>query len=324
MLVGFCALARAHLAYAGFGVTPPYVASDHLLRGSVFQQKVVVVRSDPGDELEVAVSLDMADAWQWVSVDRGMKFTLPQGERQVPIVVRIAVPPDAPYKNFKGAIRISASPSGKQGMIGVGLGARIDVDITVTDKKFSDFRVHEVNIAPFDEGRSFLGLFSAGKIKFAMNIENTGNIATSPSKVLFSISEVGGNKILESAQNTNAIAIAPPFSSLNVTAEIPTHLKSGNYQAAYEVYKGDSVAAKNTIVFFISPYGTIKDGGYGILGLLRPGAIILVLLFFAAIYSGVYVRKRIKSVKNSDTAATPVPEPLNNYEIPARRRRKIV
>ena len=45
----------ADLAFAGFGVTPPYVRNTSLTRNSTYEQQILLVRGDPDVELSVNV-----------------------------------------------------------------------------------------------------------------------------------------------------------------------------------------------------------------------------------------------------------------------------
>src|SRR4051812_7083434 len=93
-------------AFAGFGITPPYVNNDRLTRGSTFEQTITLVRSDPAQALHTSITLNIPGGEGWVSIDRVLDFTMPGGETQVPIVVREKVPANAEYKEYRGAIRV--------------------------------------------------------------------------------------------------------------------------------------------------------------------------------------------------------------------------
>ena len=85
-------LGNVGVAYAGFGITPPYVNNQRLTRGSVFQQKIDLVRSDPTDDLSATITMNVPGAQQWISIDRGMEFTMPAGVTDVQAAALSVVP----------------------------------------------------------------------------------------------------------------------------------------------------------------------------------------------------------------------------------------
>ena len=94
---------------AGFGITPPYVKNDRLTRGTTYDQRIYLVRSDPEEDLKVQVTMNIPEAEAWFSVDQGTEFMMPRGMTQLPIVISVHVPSNAAYKKYTGAIRIRTS-----------------------------------------------------------------------------------------------------------------------------------------------------------------------------------------------------------------------
>ncbi len=241
-------LGNAGVAFAGFGITPPYVNNDRLTRGTVFQQKIDLVRSDPTDDLTADITIDVPGAEDWISIDRGDEFTMPAGVTDVPIVVTVTVPSDAAYKDYTGTIRIRTStaeaPAG--GGVSIALGAQVDVNLSVVDKIY-DFNVRQVRVNPLEEGHTQWGLFFPGKIQFFMTIENTGNTTFGPTKVHFDIYDSTGDTLLESTDNTNSIEKIAPFAIQEVEADLPTRLPAGSYIAKYTIYKNGDIAQQNSL-----------------------------------------------------------------------------
>lgn len=274
--------------FAGFGITPPYVKNTSLTRNSQYQQEIFLVRSDPVNDLRVQISIDVPGINDWFSIDKGTEFIMPRGEVKTPIKVNVKVPGDADFGNYRGAIRIRTSPADNSrtgsGAVSIALGAQIDVDLTIIDKKIYDFRVRRISISDVNMGHSLAWLFFPGKIRFAMSIENTGNIDVAPSKVTFDIYDPKGEQLLEQTESTNRIATIAPFETKEVIAELPTRLPIGNYIARYKIYNGEEVKQDGELNVSIVPYGTVAAAGYGFFGLsLRDQAsigapIILILL----------------------------------------------
>lgn len=270
-----------------------------LTRGTVFEQKITLVRSDPTEDLKAEITMNIPGAENWFSVDLGQEFTLPKGVTQVPIVITVRVPKDAEYKEYKGAIRIRTSstdvPEG--GGVSIALGAQIDVDVKVVDKIF-DFDVRRIRMADLEEGRTKWGLFFPGKIRFYMTIENTGNTEYGPTKVLFEIFDSEMETLLETTENTNKVEKIAPFTIKEVLAELPTRLPAGRYTAKYTIYKGEEIAQQNRVNVSVAAVGSVFGyEGYGFWGLsiadkLKAVGMIGVPLLLLLILIGILVAKR--------------------------------
>ena len=258
LLVAIFFLQQAPLVEAGFGITPPYVQNSRLTRGTVYEQKITLVRSDPNTDLKTEITMNIPGIESWFSIDRGNEFILPAGTTQMPIIVTVRVPDDAEYKKYKGAIRIRTSAAGipEGGGVSIALGAQVDVDIEVVDK-ILDFDVRRIKIADMEEGRRKWGLFFPAKIKFFMTIENTGNEQWGPTKVVFDIYDSEMETLLESTKNTNKIEKIDPFAIKEVLAELPTRLPAGRYTAKYTIYKNDEVAQQSQVNLSVSTLGSV-------------------------------------------------------------------
>lgn len=263
-------LSYAPIAYAGFGITPPYVNNQRLTRGTVYEQKITLVRSDPTEDLTAEITMNIPGVESWFSIDRGDSFILPKGTTQIPIIVRVQVPEDAEYKAHTGTIRVrtSSAASGPSGSgVSIALGAQIDVDIEVVDKIY-DFSVRKIRLSDLEEGRWKWGLFFPGKIRFLMTIENTGNTDYGPTAVRFEIFDSEMETLLETTENTNNIEQIPPFAIQEVLAELPTRLSAGRYKAKYTIMKGEEVAQQDVLDVSISTIGSVVGyEGYGFMGL---------------------------------------------------------
>lgn len=301
LLIG---LAGAHTASAGFGITPPYLRSDRLARGTVYTQVINLVRSDAPDDLKVTITLNIPGAQEWVSVDKGNEFIIPKGVTQLPITVSVRVPNDAPYKEYTGTMRIrtsSANPAAAGG-VSIALGAQVDVDLKVVDK-ILDFDVRQVRISDLEEGIQKFGLFFPGKMKFYMTIENTGNAVYGPTKVHFDIYDSNMENLLESVDNTNKIEKIAPFTIKEVLAELPTRLPNGSYAVKYAIYKDKDIAQQGELNMSVAAIGTVAGyQGYGFDGLsledkLKIAAVIILPVLLFVIFMVFAVRRRRRRKK---------------------------
>ena len=289
-------LGNAGVAFAGFGITPPYVNNTRLTRGTIYQQTIQLVRSDPTEDLTTNITMNVPGAEDWISIDRGTQFTMPKGVTSVPIVITVKVPANAPYNEYRGAIRVRTSSTNAPvgGGVSIALGAQIDVDLKVVDKIY-DFNVRQIRIVDMEEGRVKWGLYFPGKIRFFMTIENTGNTDFGPTKVHFDIYDSNQETLLESVDNTNNLEKISPFAIKEVLAELPTHLPAGTYVAKYTIYKNDQIAQQNTLNLSIASLGAVAGyDGYGfdglsltdklkVIGVLGVPLVLLVIIISAII-----------------------------------------
>lgn len=278
--IGFFAV--AHNVAAGFGVSPPYVQNDHLIRGSHFEQKIILVRSDPDTDLTATVSMNIPGAQEWFSVDTGSTFSFPKGERQIPIVMRVDVPENAGLGIYRGKIDIILSAKdAKGGKVAIALGAQLDVYLEVVERAVYSFEVRGVNAMDVEEGYRWLWMFFPGKIRFSMKVQNTGNVAHAPTRVEFDIRDLNGT-LLEKTINTNPIKLVGAFLTNEVVAELPTRLAAGAYEAQFRIFNNDEVAYQGGVRLSILPRGSVAGyAGYGFWGLTRMEKTILLVLVLA-------------------------------------------
>jgi hypothetical protein len=269
----------ADIAFAGFGITPPYVRNDTLRPGSEYTQEIIIVRSDPVEDLNAELTMNLPGIESWFSTDKGTKFILAKGESQVKLHVTVRVPDDAKLGAYNGNIRIRTSSSQIQTTgVSLALGAQIDVHLKVVDEIF-DFAVRRVELGEAEAGYKKWWLDFPGKMNFAMYIENTGNIPAAPPKVTFQIYDVSGVQLLESTQNTNNIPTILPFATKKVYAYLPTWLPPGSYRVKFDIHKDETQSAqKGELAVTILPRGTIPGyEGYGFEGLKLTDQLSVVL-----------------------------------------------
>ena len=300
----------ANTAFAGFGITPPYVHNDTLRPGSEYTQEIIIVRSDPVEDLNAELALNLPAIESWFSFDRGLKFILPKGESQVKIHVTVRVPDNAQLGGYNGNIRIrTSSLEGPSTGVSLALGAQIDVQIKVVDKIF-DFVVRRVELFEAEEGHQKWWLNFPGKIKFVMYIENIGNVPAVPFRVSMDIYDVSGQQLLEHVDSTNAIDSVLPFDTKKITAYLPTWLPPGGYRVKYSVEKDETRnAQKGELSLSILPLGTITGyEQYGFEGLklnqqltvIVPIGVVILLLLFGIFFKLKKPRRRKQRISHDD------------------------
>lgn len=270
----------AQQAFAGFGVTPPYVSNLSLTRNSVYEQVIYLVRSDPASDLKATISIDVPGVNDWFTIKEGNEFLLPKGAQKVAMTVLVKVPEKADFKQYKGNIRVkTGAPDDKvaDGAVSISLGAQIDVDITVIDKKIKDFKVRKIGISDLNEGHKLAWLYFPGKIRFEMLVENTGNIAVAPSDVVFRIYDKTGNVLLEETHKKGDIKEVDPFHTDTIFAELPTRLPAGSYLARFEIKNDEEVKLAGEVNLSILPYGTLDAPGFGFSGLSLAHKLSIII-----------------------------------------------
>lgn len=316
--------ASAPLAYAGFGITPPYVRTDRLTQGSEYRQEIVLVRGEPVEDLKAEISFNVPEIESWFSIDKGNEFILPKGENQVKMNVIVNVPEDAPYENFTGNIRIRTSSLDTSiSGVSIALGAQIDVDITVVDE-ILDFEVRRIQMGEAEQGHSLWWLDFPGRILFTMDIENTGNAPVAPSRVVFDIYDSKGIKIQETTSNSNDIEKVPAFETKTVEAHVPTYLPPGGYLVKYSIFNGEESKRSGELTLSILPRGTISDyQAYGFAGLSFADKASLFTPLGGLALGGLLSSVRGKPRSKRNNARTPSREP-SEEDKPSRPERRVV
>ncbi len=75
----FFLLILNNYVFAGFGITPPYVKNTSLTRNSIYQQQILLVRSDPDIPLKATITVDAPEIEDWIEIVQGYEFELPKG-----------------------------------------------------------------------------------------------------------------------------------------------------------------------------------------------------------------------------------------------------
>jgi hypothetical protein len=292
IILSFFLLLFSQTALAGFGISPPFFRSDNLTRGSYFEEKIYLVRGDPVEDSKVTITINVPGADNWIKIDKGTSFILPKGEKAVPILVSVQVPNDAPYGRYTGFMRITVEPKEvPPGQVGIALGARVEVDLNVTERKVFNFIVRTVEFFDSEEGYKWLFFFVPGKLVMRVAIENTGNLPVVPTKVHLDIYDMLKSKILESLNSVKIEGKVLPFKTDNILAIFKTKLPKGNYWVKYKIYKDNDVVREGELVISVKERGSIP----GYKGFTLPGAIFIgkekvaISILIAVLAIGIFV-----------------------------------
>jgi len=292
-------LAGAEYALAGFGISPPYVKSNQLVPGSHFEQQIMLLRSSAEEDLKAEITVNAPEIKDWISIDKGNSFVMPKGQLQVPMIVNVDAPKDAELGSYKGYINIRIVPANpEKGGVAIALGARVDVDLALTNVTFADFAVRIVSIPDFEKlGKPwnwkywepiFNHLFY--KVRVSMNIENKGNIETAPTKVHLDVYDIGEKQLLESGDDRKVEKIKA-FSVQEVQASFPTKLPVGQYWGKVKIYKDNEIVNTYKLAFTIAEPGGL--GGKAISLGVWPWIVMVGIILFGLIILGVLIRIKI-------------------------------
>ncbi len=290
IFLGVLLLGSANMAHAGFGIQPPYVKPGKpIFAGSHYEQRIVLLRSSADADMQAIIKVSAPEIGSWISIDKGESFDLPKDQLRVPMVVMVDVPSDAEIGNYKGHLNIRIVPKEKNltNGVAIALGARVEIDLTVTDESFVDFIVRKVDIPSIEQlkrpwnWKIFSWFFY--RIKVVMKIENTGNTKISPSRVHIDIYDNAKKKLLES-HDDKRIKKVEPFMTNDVVAVFPTNLGPGEYWGKISIYKDKDIIQKNEIIFTVFASGKaptpLKLGKWPY---IMMGALILFILFILGV-----------------------------------------
>jgi len=224
----------------GFGVSPSSVSNQNLVPGSVFEEDVILVQSQPDVDLNATVTVDAEKINSWFKIENGNTFVIPKGIQQFPMKVDVAVPPDANLGEYKGSITVNTSPVGAQKSgVSVVLGAEVAIDLNVTDIKVSDFSIQSFQIPDVKKGLP---------IKFIIKVKNDGNVENGPTKVGLTFFDQYHDKQL-GQQEESITEKVPAFGVKDVSVEFPNNLDVGTHWADVKIYNDDETIADSKIVF---------------------------------------------------------------------------
>ncbi len=273
LLILLLFLVWVNSARAGFGVSPPHIINHQLTPGSEYKEEIRLLRSSADEDLKAQVKINAPEIEDWISIDKDSEFVLPKGELQVPMMVTIAPPKDTELGNYEGHINVRVVPadsSQRKAGVSIALGARIDMDLALTNVTYADFLVRTVSVPDIEKlgkpwsFKAWSWMFEKFfyKTKAVMNIENTGNVRTAPTKVTFDVFDITKTKKLESHED-KTLKKVKPFSMDKVEAEFPTKLDVGQYWAEIRVYKGQKIVNYYQISFAVEEPGSL-GGSLGI------------------------------------------------------------
>ncbi|MBU2101251.1 hypothetical protein KKH05_00810 [Patescibacteria group bacterium] len=231
-----------NVSRAGLGISPSTWVEDHGMPGSHIEKIFTLSRGEPIKDLffEAEVTGDIVD---WISIDKGLEFTMPKGSQQFPITVTINVPQKAEHKNYKGEIRLKSTLKDNESQnVGVNVQALIQIDLTVAKGEFKDFEVTQISIPKQGAGKF---------VNVLLKIWNRGNVEAKPTRLEVTFWDKYKLEELATVEvsDFSAMKAIKPFSQGEITVKVPIELEPNAYWANVSVYDGDVLLVSEDIVF---------------------------------------------------------------------------
>ncbi len=233
------------LIAGAFGVSPPAIAAENLLKGSRYEATIFLVRGNVSEAIAVQAVIKVPDKIKnWVTLDKGNNFVIPAGVNQYPVKVTIEVPQDADLGIYGGQIAFNTLPTGsaaRDKQVVISVGAAVSLGITVGEGVFSDFNIDQLDILDIKEGQ---------KPKVMVTLQNTGNVPVAPERATFDLFDKNGQVRLGYGQ-VEKFPETPGFQTKKFVVEFPIDIKLGlgEYWAEARIYKGGVVVSELKTVF---------------------------------------------------------------------------
>ena len=242
VVAGFLFFIPAHVTHAAFGISPPFLNADHLVPGTKYVQTIYLVQDQPNADVNIQANLQVDPAIQpWVSLDKGMKFVIPQGTRQFPVQVTVAVPQSASLGAYHGTLTFTTMPS-SAGQVTIALGVQVALNLTVGSGTFEKYSVPLITFADIQEGQD-----PTVNVKF----QNDGNVPESFDGATYELYDQYDAVRLAYVQKSDGFPSTPPFTikDYSVTFPLDSYFGVGEYWGVVSFYKNGQVVASQKTVF---------------------------------------------------------------------------
>ncbi len=227
---------------AGLGVSPATIRNERMKPGSVYRQQIIISQAEPDEDLQVTIEKDAPGINDWVSFELGEMFTIPKGTNKFTFDAIVTVPANADMRTYEGVIRIkavSADAGSTGGGVSVIKGARLDLEIVVSDRDVSELLVRAVDISDVVSGEALL---------ISLKVENLGNVSSVPTLLTLDITDLNDN-LLQSLRTTEFSSAIQPGELQDITTSIEHNLPSGEYFSLVKVYLDDLLLREERIPF---------------------------------------------------------------------------
>ena len=236
---------------AAFGVSPPFLNADHLVKGSTYVQTIYLVQDNPSDDLAILADLDINDRIKkWFIVNNGDELLIPKGMRQFPVRVEVKIPKDAALGVYSGTLSFRTKPA-QAGQVTIALGVEVAINLTVGEGIFRKYTVPLIKFLDIEEGWS---------PRVYVKFNNEGNVPEAFDGATYELYDQFGAVRLAYIQKAKKFPETPPFTISDYTVEFPIdlHLGLGQYWGNVVFFKDGQIAATQKTVFSVLKRGSLS------------------------------------------------------------------
>lgn len=239
---------------AGIGISPASIENRNLKPGSTLRQEITISQSEAEAELQVNMEIDSQDIASWVRFEPDSRFIIPQGQQKFTTTLVIDIPAGADIRVFKGIVRMKATPTGESAAGGVSVvkGARMDIELNVTNDDYTELLVRGLSIPDVLPGED---------IEMVMKIENKGNVPTTPTRAVLDILDLN-QKPLQTLEDSELDPIQVGQTTETV-ASFKHDLTEGEYFARAKVYFGETLLREELLALKIATPAEPEPSGPG-------------------------------------------------------------
>ncbi len=277
-------LGWTNITLAGFGISPGHITNDRLYPGASFETKFILSRGNPTEDHQAQFSVDAPEIEDWFTFLPSEQVLLPKGEQRVPVTVKIDVPKDAEYKNYKGYLNVKAVPVGgeRESGVSVVLGARLDVNLNVSKVEIIDFVIRNPHVLWGKEGFHWWKIELPAKIGISMNVENTGNVDSAPGMVAIEVWGLNWKNMVAEGSGQPQEKVKP-FEKKDIETVVKLDLEPGKYWALVKIFKdeeGKELLREAKLPLEVVPFKMSGKELAGIAGLVAGIILVIISMVF--------------------------------------------
>lgn len=282
-------------AEAAFGISPPFLDAQHLVKGSHYNQTIYLVQDQPDQDLAIEAQFEVNErVRKWFIINGGEKIVIPKGVRQFPVSIDIKVPENADLGIYRGTLRFVGAPA-RTGQVTVALGVELSLDFTVGEGIYEEFSVPLVRLLDIEEGWS---------PRVYVKFKNSGNVPEAFDRAVYELFDKFGAVRLAFIQKEKDFPEIPPFTTQEFTVEFPIdlHLGIGSYWGNVIFFQNGKPVATQRTVFNVLKEGSISGTSARIAAALKNNWQTYSALAVIVIVGAALVRRRLmkRSRKNSE------------------------
>lgn len=283
-------------AHAGFGISPTDFNHKYLKPGLTFEKEFMISRSESLEEMDIYIEPAFDGISSWFTYSPSQNFKFKRGQTTMTFKIKVTVPEDAEYQDYKGVFRVKAVPS-NQNVMGISItqGIRLDAGLVVTSVDVTQLSVMAIKVLDSELNKP---------IKVQVTGENQGNVDVKPTmKVKIMNLQM---EVLEEHEISDFGSIKPNATSV-LTAEFETNLPTGEYFIEVTVLLDGKELRTERLVFQINniPGEKVEEDKTSFVGsifndvkenlpLISVSAISLLLIYY--LIGKMWSMKELKSL----------------------------